>query len=188
MSLLFKPYLLLVISTGIIGCLSIKEKSVGMQTEVQSSTIADSTTVIRYQHLAQLLQNADSILLVSHEQTYGQIFNKKNDSYTETERLVENGMLNRKLINKTVVIEGKEKDSLISILTQPVIGEQIDQARCFDPRHAIIVISKKDVAYLEICFACTGVSTDKLDISTADFDKAKWDAMYRFIDCKIAIE
>ena len=131
------------------------------------------------------LESADTILLVTHEQTYGPVLNKKTKKYEEAKRLVLNNTINQKVIQEIKLIEGADRDLLSSILTQEIKGSPIILATCFEPHHAIILIKKKSVSYLEICFSCGGVSTDELDISSADFDNDKWDRLYKFIDPRI---
>ncbi|MCE3282058.1 MAG: hypothetical protein K0Q66_795, partial [Chitinophagaceae bacterium] len=46
----------------------------------------------------------------------------------------------------------------------------------------------RKLSYLEFCFTCGGVATDSLEISSSDFDKEKWDKVYKYIDNKIPFE
>ncbi len=181
----FKQILLLLLSAYFIGCDPVKEKTTDSNSEATSSQTLDPINNELYKKLKLQLQDADSILLVSHEQTYGPVYNKKGRIHDEAKKLVENNIINKAVIKKTILIEGKEKEALINILTQAVKGEKIESAKCFDPHHAFIVISKKDIAYIECCFDCGGVSTDKLDISSSDFDNEKWDKLYTYINSKI---
>ena len=162
-----------------------QEKTVDKKSQSESSQNSDTTSSNRFKKLKLQLENSDSILLVGHEQTYGPIFNKKDDSYVEAKRIVENGVINKRAIRTTSLIKDQDKEILINILTQQIKGEPIDLATCFDPHHALIVISKGQIAYIEFCFTCGGVSADKVDISSDDFDKEKWDKIYKYIDSKI---
>ena len=187
MTTLIKKIILLFLPTCFIGCNSMRNKDSDSKPQVESSLKVDPTSENRFKALKLQLQGSDSILLVSHEQTYGPIFNKRNDSYVEAKRIVENDVINKKAIHTTSLIKDRDKESLINILTQKLKGEPIDLAHCFDPHHAIIVISKGRIGYIEFCFSCGGVSGDKVDISSTDFDKEKWDKIYKYIDSKIPI-
>lgn len=183
---LSEQILLFLLFTSFVRCNSTKGKIAdGKLLESEASKKIDSTNEERRKRLELQLRHADTILLVSHEQTYGPIFNKKNKSSTEAKRIVEDGIINKKAIHKTRLIEGQEKEKLISILTAEVKGPPIALASCFDPHHALILISKKSISYIEFCFSCGGVSTDKLEISSGDFDMEKWDRVFNYIDNKI---
>jgi hypothetical protein len=186
---LFKLIVLLLLYFNFIGCNYDSKKTINNNTlKSENLQKADSTNSNRFKKFELQLQSADSILLVSHEQTYGPVFSKKDSSYKEANRIVEDGILNKKVINKTILIDGNEKKTLINILTQKIKGEPIDLAACFDPHHALIVISAKDISYIEFCFICGGVATDKIEISSADFDKEKWNRVYNYIDGKMSIK
>lgn len=188
MTPLFKQITLILFSVYFIGCNSIQEKAVDKKSTAESPQNSDTTNSNRFKKLKLQLEDSDSILLVGHEQTFGPIFNKKDDSYIEAKRIVENGVLNEKVIYASSLIKDRDKGALINILTQQVIGEPIDLAKCFDPHHALIVISKGEIGYIEFCFTCGGVSSDKLDISSDDFDKEKWDKIYKFFVNRISIK
>lgn len=181
----FKQILLLLLSAYFIGCDAVKEKTIASNPEAAPSQTADTITNDRYKKLKQQLQGADTILLVNYERIYVPVYDAKNGSHREAKELIEKGVINKDIIKKTVLLEGKEKEALIIILTQAVKGEKIELAHCFDPHHAFIVISKKDISYIECCFTCGGVSTDKLEISSEDFDNEKWDKLYTYINSKI---
>lgn len=185
MTRLFKQIALILLSAYLAGCNSMQERTVDKKSQAESLQNTDTTNDKRFKKLKMQLQGSDSILLVSHEQTYGPIFNKKGDSYEEAKKIVENGVINKKVIQETLLIKDQDKENLIKILTQEVKGVPIDLARCFDPHHALIVISKGQIGYIEFCFTCGGVSADKVDISSYDFDKEKWDKIYKYIDSKI---
>jgi hypothetical protein len=156
--------------------------------QTETSQKIKSTNEDRQNRLELQLRNAHTILLVSHEQTYGPIFNKKDNGYIEAKSIVEDGIINKKVILESRLIAGQEKEKLISILTEKVEGSPIALATCFDPHHALIFTNKKDISYIEFCFACGGVSTDKLEISSDDFDKEKWNKIYTYINNKIQIK
>jgi hypothetical protein len=188
MTPLFKQIILILLSGYLVSCHSIQERTVDKKSQAASLQNADTTNDNRFNKLKMQLQDSDSILLLGHEKTYGPIINKKDDSYKEAKKIVENGVINNKVIKETLLIKDQDKENLINILTQEVKGEQIVLATCFDPHHALIVISKGQIGYIEFCFTCGGVSADKVDISSGDFDKEKWDKIYKYIDSKVSFK
>ena len=161
------------------ACLSKKDEG--------NPQISISSSKEKANALSSQLEVADTIFIVTHEQTYGPILNKKTNKYEEAERLVINNTINQKVIQETKLIEGEDKKLLIDILTEEIKGSPISLATCFEPQHAILLVKNKNISYLEICFTCGGVATGDLNISSADFDDQKWDKLYKFINSRVQL-
>lgn len=59
----------------------------------------------------------------------------------------------------------------------------IEQGRCFAPHHAIVIINKAKLSYIELCFGCINFSTSK-DIRLTDIEQETWEKLYALFKSK----
>ena len=151
----------------------------------ESETLANQVkiTTSNLEDLKVILSSSDTILLVSHDKTYGPIFEKdKSDTVLLAQPIVLNNTINRKLIHESRIIKGDSLRKLIAIITRPIDGDPISVATCFDPHHAFILIHNKQKSFIDLCFTCGGAATSNdIIFSFSDCDKRKWDELYNFI-------
>lgn len=69
--------------------------------------------------------------------------------------------INHKIIKEQKVITGNDINILISILSVPKKEGDSYGASCFDPHHAIFIIRKDKISYIDLCFHCTGAATSE---------------------------
>jgi hypothetical protein len=126
--------------------------------------------------LLEKIKKADTLLLVSHAGTNFDKL-KRKEIYPE---LISRKKINRKIIYEQKAIAGAEIDSLCKILSMPVNDSDIVIAKCFDPHHAIYIISKTEISYIELCFHCWSLDRSGDLSQIKGYDEEKWEAIYRF--------
>ncbi len=102
------------------------------------------------------LYKADSIILVSHDDSYrniGEGISAPNDSFS----LIFQDKLNLPIIHEYVKIS--VDDELINLLTQKSADSLIYNYTCFLPHHAILVYKENKISYLDVSFECKGWET-----------------------------
>jgi len=155
------------------------------QINKETETLANQIKITspNLENLKVLISSSDTILLVSHDKTYGPIFDKNNlDTVVLAQPIVLNNTINRKLIHESRIIKGDSLKKLIAIITRPINGDPISVATCFDPHHAFILIHNQQKSFIDLCFTCGGAATsDDIIFSFKDCDKNKWDELYNFI-------
>jgi hypothetical protein len=133
--------------------------------------------------LRKRLADADTVLLVSHENTTEPVYNKKTGKSSEAPELMINGFPNSKVMREEKLIQREVLTTLSEILTSPPNIDSISpQAKCFSPHHAIFIIKEGHYSYLDICFSCNSLAvSNDLSVSHDDFDNKKWKALYDFV-------
>jgi len=127
------------------------------------------------------LQNADTVLLVSHEETNGvKLVDENTGKEIPLPKLVVSGKPNNKIIIERQVVKDKQLDTLIQILARPFQDTTITTSKCFIPHHAIFIIKNGKISYLDICFHCRGFQASKDLEKVYSFDDRKWSELESF--------
>jgi hypothetical protein len=140
------------------------------------------------------LQNADSIILISHILTeeylkpiydwdtrYPSKTSKKNkNELPVSHKFIEKGRINSAIITESKLVLN-DKDLLIEILTKSPIFENYNKISCDMPQHSIIIYKNGRQSYFDICFRCKKIHTSKdFNFSEIDFDNEKWERLEVF--------
>ncbi|MES2774249.1 MAG: hypothetical protein V4722_08700 [Bacteroidota bacterium] len=169
------------------------DSTAGATTTANADSAANETSKkLVLIELVAKLQNADKVLLVSHDYRSPMVPPKPDDddaspgkapSPPKSYNIVVNGQPNKDIIHETINLNPDAISNLSSILSKPPGNSIQDRARCFEPHHAIMMEKGGTItSYLDICFTCHGMrSSADIPFSAEDFDKPKWDALYDFI-------
>lgn len=140
------------------------------------------------------LQNADSIILISHLLTEeyaktvydwdvrdtSMTLEKAKEASPAGHKFIENGRINGAIILESSRVYNS-KDSLIRILTRPPKFEDINKISCDLPQHTIIIYRNGIQSYLDICFTCKKIhASADITFSEVDFDDDKWIQLKHF--------
>ena len=130
----------------------------------------------------QILQNADSVLIVSHEPTDGiDLYDEQTGKSSKPAPLLIANRLNEQIIKESFRVTGPQLDTLARILARPKVDRKIKTGRCFIPQHAIVVYNGKNISYADICFRCRRIiSSGKVNLFEGDFDDQKWKELLAF--------
>ena len=120
------------------------------------------------------MKNADTVLLVSHEATAGVTIMDSAGNSTPPPTLLAAGQPNYKIIKEQQIITGAQIDSLVKILDRPFQDQIVETGKCFIPHHALFILKKGKVSYIEICFACKWYETSRDMNMIYAFDRRKW--------------
>jgi hypothetical protein len=120
------------------------------------------------------LKNADTVLLVSHEDTQGVVIMDSTGKRKLRQKLLVAGRPNHSIIKEQNVLTGADLDTLIKILARPYSDRQYETSKCFMPHHAIFIIRQGKTSFIEICFGCRGIDTSKDLEKLYAFDERKW--------------
>lgn len=126
--------------------------------------------------LKRSIQNADSIILVSHEQTEGiSIIDKKSRGKTSADKIIVRGVLNDKIIHQKQNFPDSLRRMLIDLLTKPVTDKRIETCRSFIPFHAIILFNKGIASFIDVSPGCNLFSYETMKKRSGPYyiDKAK---------------
>jgi len=129
-----------------------------------------------------IFQNADSVLIVSHEPTDGiQLYDEQTGKSSKPAPLLIENRLNQQIIKESFRVTGSQLDTLASILARPKADRKIKTGRCFIPHHAIVVYDRKNISYADICFSCRRIiSSGEMSLFEGDFDDQKWKELLAF--------
>jgi hypothetical protein len=105
--------------------------------------------------LSKKFKNADSIILLSHALVEGSTDEVigRNGKRVSLPSLFIDGKLNRQVVKQQVLLTGRQVDTLVSILAARSKAVT-SQGGCFTPHHAIIISSKTETSYIDLCFHC----------------------------------
>jgi len=133
--------------------------------------------------LKQIINLADSILLISHEVTaeYAAVPDDKPENIAKWDKshpvlhFLIDGKLNRKIIKEQAILIESSKLDLSQILLRKVNTKKWVPTKCDEPRHSIIIYAKTNMSFIDICFSCRRIHTSK-DIHFDEFnmDEKKW--------------
>jgi hypothetical protein len=134
----------------------------------------------RYLKLQHRLLSADSVLLVSHEDTAGFIENPDGTA-SPTAPLILNGKVNTSIIKERTVLDKKKLTKLSNLLTAKMTKFSEQAAGCFRPHHSIVLIEKGKYSYIELCFQCERLkSSPDIDFSDSELNERKWNKLKQF--------
>lgn len=173
------------------GCKTDNSKK--LHTNTTKKTQYDS----KYRSLVTAILSADSVLLISHEET--QEFKPRIlpdwDSRDTSMNLVkwkklhpshtlsffENGKINRKIIVESASLNDKNRNALVNILAEKDAKEILREIGCDEPRHSIIIYKDGNESYLDICFGCEKIHTSNdIVFDEADMNEKKWFSLKYF--------
>jgi hypothetical protein len=126
------------------------------------------------------MKNADTVLLVSHEVTAGVQIEDSLGNRMSLPKLIVNGRPNNAIIKEQQIITGAQLDTFTKILVRPFADRTIETGKCFMPHHAVFIIKKSQISYLDICFGCRGFNTSKDLRQLYAFDNRKWTELERY--------
>jgi hypothetical protein len=130
--------------------------------------------------LESIMKNADTVLVVSHEETAGVAIIDTNGKETALPKLIIDGKPNFAIIKEQELISGAKLDTLVKILERPFADRQIQMSNCFIPHHAIFILKKGKTSFVEICFGCRGIETSADLKKLYYFDNRKWSELENF--------
>lgn len=136
--------------------------------------------------LQQKIQLADSVLLISHEITFGFAVTEDKPIGDKSKELPApkyfiKGKLNGRIINEQALLTDTAKLTLTKILVRQVLKKKWTPSTCDQPRHSIIVYKNNKQSYIDICFGCRRVHTSKdIDFSEFYMDEKKWEQLKNF--------
>jgi len=126
------------------------------------------------------LENADTVLLVSHEVTAGIAIVDSTGKHIPLPKLLIGGKPNYSIIKEQQVLSGAQLDTFIRIFARPFQSRSIEMANCFIPHHAVFVIKNGKTSYVDICFGCQRFEASKDMQQLYDFDNRKWTELKDF--------
>jgi hypothetical protein len=126
-------------------------------------------------------KTADTILLVSHDLVKGSTdqyvdINNKTIPFPE---LTFDNKPNFKIIKEQVILNDKQKDTLLKILERPFKDSTIKQG-CILTHHAIFIIKNGKTSFLNLSFECRSFETSKDLKRIENFDDRRWDELEAF--------
>lgn len=122
------------------------------------------------------IQNADSIFLVSHDQTDAIIIvDEQTGKKSLPQKVVVKGNLNNKIIHQKRNFPDSLKGTLINLLTKPVADRKIETCRTFIPFHSIILFRKGIASFIDVSHGCNLFSFETVKKSLGPYyiDKIK---------------
>ena len=122
-------------------------------------------------------KNADSVLLVSHEDTKGVTIVDDAGNRIPLPELIIKGKPNYKIIRERQIIGGEQLDRLIQILDSPDTSRILEEAKCYMPHHTIFLFKNGKLSYVDICFSCKRFETSDDLYKISKFDDRKWDEL-----------
>ena len=153
---------------------------------ISSTTFAqDGESIVKKK-----LESADSILLVSHQDTEGVKVVDSLGRNVALPALIIRNTPNYKIFTERKIIDSAERNTLVKILEHPS-GKKIEIGMCFMPHHAILIFKSGNVSYIEICFGCRRFETSKDLKKLGAFDSPKWaelEAYFKKLGFKYELE
>jgi hypothetical protein len=121
-------------------------------------------------------KNADSVLLVSHEDTEGVVIVDDAGNRSPPPRLIIKGKPNSEIIKERQIVCGKQLDELIQIINRPIkSGSWV--GKCYMPHHTIFLFKNGELSYIDVCFSCRKFETSRDLKKIYQFDDRKWDEL-----------
>lgn len=132
--------------------------------------------------IVSIFQNADSIVLVSHESL---ITSGEPGKGSIKLKLVLDGNLNYAIVHEIAKLDRNSIDTLTHLLTEPNNDTEIWQLSCFDPHHAICIYKKGKLTYFNICFGCQKfVLYDRDIVEEKILDQKVWQELESFFKAR----
>lgn len=124
--------------------------------------------------------SADSVVLVSHLETYIFSVNEETGERIPPHLLVKKNTVNYNIIKERFKLDKKEIDSIATIMLTRNSDSLIQDIQCFIPHHGILLFKKGKCSFFDICFGCRHFVTSK-DIKLSDeLDDRTWNALETF--------
>lgn len=106
-------------------------------------------------HIKSMITSADTILLVSHQQTDGfRIVNKKTGKKSEPKKVVFNSRPNTKIITQSQILPDTARQTLLKIITKQNTDRVVETCNSFVPFHAVLIIKGGKTSFIDIDFGC----------------------------------
>ena len=142
----------------------------------------DSIGQQRLNILESALNDAGSVIIVSHESTTGiSLPDEQTGKRMPIPKLFKNGKLNYEIIHEKRNLSQPLIQKLAVVISRPFQDTVIEKGMCFEPHHAVIYYRNGKASYIDMCFGCRGIEVSKnLKITANDFDNQKWDDLVSF--------
>lgn len=135
----------------------------------------------RRHSLQDKLLPADSVVVVSHDDTNMSSVEKGTGKHIPPPRLVLNGRPNQKIIHERKTLADTAVQRLARRFTTNVRTGVIETGKCFMPPHAVFLYHKGQLSFINICFGCERPVVSKGNaLGETDFYFQKWDELYTF--------
>jgi hypothetical protein len=150
--------------------------SVGFLFMVLPGTAVGQSPIVTWD---QLLETADSVLITSHEVTYGpQPIDPETGEADETPLVVVNNQLNEKIIKEKAWLTRHQIIELRKIVRQAP-KKRTEVNFCLEPHHAILAFHQGKISYLDLCFSCNNfISCPNIDVNTKNL--LRWNTLEAF--------
>lgn len=134
----------------------------------------------KYEKITSALLSADSVFIVSHEDTGG--FTENNDgSAAPLPPLILANKLNQSIIHESLLLRRESVNELYKILAIERDRYSEFSANCFNPHHSIVIVSRGHYSCIEICFRCRRVKAPAdLNFYETDMGDRKWKKLIHF--------
>ena len=129
---------------------------------------------------SQKLKSADSVLMISHYKTKGNMMVDTNGQIIPFQELILNNKPNYAVVLERKLITAKAIDSLVRILTRPAPRRIYALSGCFSPHHAIFIFKGNQTSYLNLCFDCKREESSKDLFKLPVFDPKRWEDLRAF--------
>jgi hypothetical protein len=132
--------------------------------------------------ITKLFEQADTVLLVSHEPTDGYYpIDEKTGIASPPEPILVDNCLNRKIVKEFFVVRSAKLKQLGVLLDRRLTQHNAEIMFCFIPHHSIILFKNKQASYINICFACQRVAcSPDITFTDGDMDRQKWSELLAF--------
>ena len=96
-------------------------------------------------------------------------------------KILVNGQPNKTIIREIYTLDKISRDSLSTILTTPNNDSIIQDIKCFEPHHSILIYTKGKCAYFDICFSCRHFITSKdIKVENDELSDKSWETLKLF--------
>jgi hypothetical protein len=106
--------------------------------------------------LKKLIDSADSIFLVGHDQTdcVTMVDKDGNEIDPEKYKIAYQGKINSDVVQLMQRLPDNKRNEMANIITTKNHDKMMETCNCFIPFHSIVVYNQGKVSYMDICFAC----------------------------------
>ncbi len=111
-----------------------------------------------------IFSNSDSVFISSHDDLR---FSKGPGKDAGDHKIAVDGKHNKEIVREIVKLDRISRDSLSDILRTPNPDSLIEDIKCFEPHHSILIYRNGECSYFDICFGCKHFITSK-DIEFED--------------------
>jgi len=140
---------------------------------------------------SQLMQTADSVVLISHIVTKEHalkdegLANGQNVPKEHPPFLI-NNQINPFIIKERAKLAKAEVHELGRLFRLPVKKSNIGYlSLCFAPRNSILIYKEGRLSYIDLCFTCRGIATSEdLELNEHYFNESKWVKLRNYFQTK----